>query len=147
MANYYNILPLDVKISFAKNLRNEIKKGKKYYFYDNGIRNAILNDFRPVSQRSDMGALWENFLLSERRKSLSHQLQDPGRFFWRTAQQQEIDYIEASGETLRAWEFKWNPKTRARIPKTFTRAYPQAQCQIISPENFDDFLSAAVEAS
>ncbi len=122
-------------------MRNEIRKGKKFYFYDNGIRNAIINNFQPPSQRTDIGPLWENFLISERMKSLSHMKLNVDRYFWRTTQQQEIDYIEESAQSLTAWEFKWNTKAKARIPKTFTRAYPQAKCSAVAPDNFMNLLT------
>ncbi|HFQ89137.1 MAG TPA: ATP-binding protein, partial [Desulfobulbus sp.] len=103
--------------AFSRNVRNEIRKGKKFYFYDNGIRNAIINNFQLSSQRTDMGPLWENFLISERMKSLAHMGLAVDRYFWRTTQQQEIDYIEESAQFLTAWEFKWNVKAKTRIPK------------------------------
>jgi len=127
--------------AFSRNVRNEIRKGKKFYFYDNGIRNAIINNFQLPSQRTDMGPLWENFLISERLKTLSNAGLKVDRYFWRTTQQQEIDYIEESTQSLAAWEFKWNPKAKARIPKTFTRAYSEARCSVITPDNFIDFLT------
>lgn len=132
--------------AFSRNVRNEIRKGKKFYFYDNGIRNAIINNFQLPSQRTDMGPLWENFLISERLKTLSNMGLKVDRYFWRTTQQQEIDYIEESTQSLTAWEFKWNPKARARIPKTFTRAYSEARCFVITPDNFMDFLTGSVTA-
>ena len=127
--------------AFSRNVRNEIRKGKKFYFHDNGIRNAIINNFQLPSQRTDMGPLWENFLISERMKSLAHMGLNVDRYFWRTTQQQEIDYIEETAQSLTAWEFKWNVKAKAKIPKTFTRAYPNAECSVVTPENFVDFLS------
>lgn len=130
--------------AFSRNVRNEIRKGKKFYFYDNGIRNAIINNFQLPSQRTDMGPLWENFLISERLKTLSNMGLKVDRYFWRTTQQQEIDYIEESTQSLTAWEFKWNPKAKARIPKTFTRAYSEARCFVITPDNFMDFLTGSV---
>ncbi|GBE13331.1 replication factor C large subunit [bacterium BMS3Bbin14] len=126
--------------AFSRNVRNEIRKGKKFYFYDNGIRNAIINNFQLPSQRTDMGPLWENFLISERIKALSHMGLNVDRYFWRTTQQQEIDYIEESAQSLAAWEFKWSNEKKARIPKTFTRAYPDAACSVVNPDNFMDFL-------
>ena len=131
--------------AFARNVRNEIRKGKKFYFYDNGIRNAIINNFQLPSQRTDMGPLWENFLISERMKSLSHTGINVDRYFWRTTQQQEIDYIEESPQSFAAWEFKWNPKTKARIPKTFTRAYPEARCFVVTPDKFMEFLTGETD--
>ncbi|MEA2114388.1 MAG: ATP-binding protein [Thermodesulfobacteriota bacterium] len=131
--------------AFSKNVRNEIRKAKKFYFHDNGIRNAIIRNFQLPSQRTDMGPLWENFLVSERMKALSQENRlDTEKYFWRTTQQQEIDYIEESPQSLTAWEFKWNPKAKARIPKTFTRAYPGAQCSVVKPDNFMDFLASGI---
>ncbi len=131
--------------AFSRNVRNEIRKGKKFYFYDNGIRNAIIKNFQLPEQRTDMGPLWENFLISERFKTLSLYNIDADSFFWRTTQQQEIDYIEESHQALTAWEFKWNSKTKGRIPKTFSRAYPNALCSVVTPENFMDFLTNGVD--
>jgi len=129
--------------AFARNVRNEIRKGKKFYFYDNGIRNAIIKNFQLPGQRTDMGPLWENFLISERLKIVSQRGLDVGRYFWRTTQQQEIDYIEESypHRSLTAWEFKWSNKKKARIPKTFSRAYPYARCFVVTPDNFMEFLT------
>ena len=127
--------------AFSRNVRNEIRKGKKFYFYDNGIRNAIINNFQFPTQRTDIGPLWENFLISERIKALAHNNLNVDRYFWRTTQQQEIDYIEETALSLTAWEFKWNRKAKARIPKTFTRAYPEAVCAVVTPDNFMEFLA------
>ena len=130
--------------AFSRNVRNEIRKGKKFYFYDNGIRNAIINNFQLPSQRTDMGPLWENFLISERIKALCHNSLNVDRYFWRTTQQQEIDYIEESPQSLTAWEFKWNLKAKARIPKTFTRAYPKAECSVVTPDNYMGFIADGI---
>ncbi len=127
--------------AFSRNLRNEIKKKKKIYFWDNGIRNAILRNFSPLALRTDTGALWENFLISERLKWLHNRDLDARTYFWRTLQQQEIDYIEERDGILWAFEFKWNPKARVKFPKTFLKAYPQSQPQVIHRENFDSFIS------
>lgn len=125
---------------FNKNVRNEIKKGKKFYFFDNGIRNAILGNFLPLNARSDTGALWENFLISERFKFLTNQDKDVQRFFWRTTQQQEIDYLEETNGNLKAFEFKWNPVGKGYLPKTFTNAYSGTTFQVITPGNFQEFI-------
>lgn len=130
--------------SFSRNVRNEIRKGKKFYFYDNGVRNAIINNFQFPTERTDIGPLWENFLISERIKALAHNNLDVNTYFWRTTQQQEIDYIEESAQSLAAWEFKWSNKKKARIPKTFTRAYPDAACSVVNPDNFMDFLTGGI---
>lgn len=125
---------------FSRNVRNEINTSRKIYFYDNGIRNAIINNFNPLALRSDVGALWENFLISERMKA-NHYNQAYGRsYFWRTYAQQEIDYIEEYGGRLHAYEFKWSPKAKAKFSKTFTEAYPDATTQVISKDNFEEFL-------
>lgn len=129
--------------AYNRNIRNEIKKGKKVYFYDCGIRNAIINDFRSLSSRQDTGALWENFVISERMKLLRYQNRDVQQFFWRTTQQQEIDLIEEEGPTLSAFEIKWSDKQKKRIPQTFTENYPKASTQIVTTENIEEFLMPA----
>ena len=126
--------------SYSRNLRNEIKKGKKIYFYDNGIRNAVLSNFATPEFRTDMGALWENFLVSERLKRNVYSGSYAQMFFWRTQSQQEIDYIEECDGQLNAFEFKWNPKTKASLPKTFIETYPGSSFEVISPDNYEDFI-------
>jgi predicted AAA+ superfamily ATPase len=125
--------------AFSRNLRHELKKTRKIYFYDNGIRNAIIKYFNPVGLRDDIGALWENFLVSERIKRMANRGLSVNSYFWRTAQQQEIDYLEECDGKLFAWEFKWN-NAKARFPKTFTNAYPHCETKIITPDNLDCFL-------
>lgn len=125
--------------AFSKNLRNEIKKNQKIYFYDNGVRNAVIRDYRPFVNRTDKGALWENFLISERLKQLRYAKQKSGMFFWRTKQQQEVDYVEVSGIEISGYEFKWNPKKDVRFPKTFTKNYSQ-KVHGIHRGNFRDFV-------
>ena len=124
-----------------RNVRNEIKKGKKIYFYDNGVRNTVIGNFLPLSSRTDTGALWENYLISERHKFLMNRDLDFQRFFWRTTQQQEIDYIEDVQGQLRAFELKWNPARKPHISKTFTNAYPNSEFQVITPDNMYIFLT------
>ena len=126
--------------SYSRNLRNEIKKGKKIYFYDNGIRNALLSNFAQPEFRTDMGALWENFLVSERLKRNVYKGTYAQMYFWRTQTQQEIDYIEECDGQLRTFEFKWNPKTKASLPKAFNEAYPGSSFEIITPENYEGFV-------
>lgn len=126
--------------SFSRNLRNEIKKGRKIYFWDNGIRNAIIKNFNQLVQRQDSGALWENFITSERQKTNHYSGTYVNRYFWRTHAQQEVDYIEEGDGQLTAWEFKWNPKAKGKIPKTFLETYPGTKTNIITPENMEDFL-------
>lgn len=123
-----------------RNVRNEIKKGKKVYFYDCGIRNAIINNFKPMNARTDVGALWENFLIAERVKYLRYHGIDADQYFWRTTQQQEIDLVEEYDEKLTAYEFKWSKTEKVRFPQTFTTNYPDATTQVISPENVEEFI-------
>jgi predicted AAA+ superfamily ATPase len=126
--------------SFSRNLRNELSKSRKIYFYDNGIRNAIIGNFSPLETRQDIGALWESFLISERLKFMKNNEKQAGCYFWRTKEQQEIDYIEEEDGRLKAFEFKWNTTGKAKISKTFANAYPHAATQIVTPDNFTDFL-------
>lgn len=126
--------------SYSRNLRNELKKSKKIYFIDNGIRNAIIGDYKDISLRNDTGALWENFIISERKKHLTYYNIYANTFFWRTNAQQEIDYLEEINGQLYAYEFKWNKNSKAKITKTFTKAYPNAITKIISPDNMEEFI-------
>ena len=126
--------------ALSRNVRNEIKKGKKYYFYDNGIRNAIINNFKPLSSRTDSGALWENYCISERKKTLAYEKKNVQVWFWRTAQQQEIDYIEEFENKYDAFEFKSNPMKKVRFSKTFIQSYNVTQTLVVSPENVEEFL-------
>jgi predicted AAA+ superfamily ATPase len=126
--------------AFSRNHRNEIKKGKKIYFYDNGIRNAILQNFSPLNLRQDVGALWENYFISERLKANHYRLHFAKKYFWRTFQQQEIDLIEDADGLLTAFEIKWNEKRQPKIPKTFAQAYPNHQFCIVNRTNYMDFL-------
>lgn len=128
--------------AYSRNVRNEIKKGRKIYFLDNGIRNAIIGNFLPLASRTDTGALWENYLVSERLKMLSSKGVHASAYFWRTTQQQEIDYIEEQGQILLACEFKWSAaKKKSRFPATFLRAYPQARTMVVTPGDYDHFLT------
>ncbi len=126
--------------SFSRNLRNEIKKGRKIYFYDNGIRNAIIRNFNPVNLRQDIGGLWENFLVSERVKSTSYQKLWLNRYFWRTHTQQEIDYLEEYGGKIHAYEFKWRKKKKTNFPKSFLDNYPHSETQLIDQDAYTSFL-------
>ena len=126
--------------SFSRNLRHELKSSRKIYFYDNGIRNALIADYRAPEVRQDIGALWENFVIAERMKSNEYYHRWVNRYFWRTKQQQEIDYLEEGGGNLHAYEMKWNPRAKASITKTFTEAYPNSEFQVITTDNIADFL-------
>jgi predicted AAA+ superfamily ATPase len=126
--------------SFSRNLRNELKKSRKIYFYDNGIRNALIANFSQIENRSDIGALWENFLVSERLKSLSYKAVWTNHWYWRNTEQQEIDYLEDGDGKLRAFEFKWNPRAKVKFPNSFKLAYPEASFEVVDRDNFDLFL-------
>ncbi|WP_395051885.1 ATP-binding protein [Flavobacterium sp.] len=125
----------------SRNNRNEINTSRKIYFYDNGIRNAIIGNFKSLEFRQDVGALWENFIISERVKLQSYKKWHGRNYFWRTYQQQEIDWIEEIDGAFSAFEFKWNTKKRNKnFPKTFIENYEVALKMNVTPENIDDFL-------
>ncbi len=126
--------------SFSRNLRNELKSSRKIYFYDNGIRNALVAAFQPINLRQDIGALWENWLISERMKYLKYHQIWANSYFWRTSQQQEIDYIEEKDGALFAWEFKWNPQKKGRFSRSFTEKYQPESQETIHPDNFEPFI-------
>ena len=126
--------------AFSRNLRNELKKTRKIYFYDNGIRNAVIKQFAPIELRNDVGALWENFCVSERMKRNYFLGYNFNCYFWRTTQQQEVDYIEEADGKLSAFEFKYNPKSKAKAPLTFSRNYHNSTFSVITPDNFIEWL-------
>jgi len=127
--------------SFSRNLRNELKSSRKVYFWDMGIRNAVIGNFSQIESRTDTGALWENFVIAERMKRLTYQDSFAHSWFWRTQQQSEIDYIEEEDGKLSAYEFKWNEhKANAKCPSAFATAYPEATFKVITPHNVDEFL-------
>jgi predicted AAA+ superfamily ATPase len=126
--------------SYSRNLRNELKASRKIYFTDNGIRNALIADFRPIDLRDDIGKLWENFLVSERFKRNAYAESYANSWFWRTTAQQEIDYIEEQDGHLSAFEFKWNPSAKTKQPKAFQAAYPDSSFEIVNRENFAGFV-------
>ncbi|MDD4741983.1 ATP-binding protein [Candidatus Falkowbacteria bacterium] len=126
--------------AFSRNARKEIVKGRKIYFVDNGIRNAVIANFKLPELRQDIGALWENYLVSERFKFLKYNDIWANSYFWRTYDQQEIDYLEERDGKLFAYEFKWSSKQKARLPKTFSNAYPDNQFKVINQENFEEFI-------
>ncbi len=132
----YIVFPLT---SFSRNLRNEIKTNRKIYFYDNGIRNALIQNFNPIELRNDTGALWENFLMTERHKRNHYHQKYCKGYFWRTRLQQEIDYVEEANGEITGYEFKWNPKAKVKIPAAFAETY-KADVEIITKDNFRDFV-------
>jgi predicted AAA+ superfamily ATPase len=126
---------------YRRNLRTEIEKSRKIYFYDTGIRNALAANFNPLNMRQDTGALWENFLITERMKSNHYNNRWVNSYFWRTTSQQEIDYLEEAEGRLYAYEFKWSAATGNSFPKTFLGSYPDTKTLIVTRDNFIDFLS------
>jgi predicted AAA+ superfamily ATPase len=125
---------------FSRNIRTEITKMRKVYFYDTGVRNALVSNFNTLASRNDKGALWENFLISEKIKMNSNLNNDAKSFFWRTSQQQEIDYIEEKENKLFAYEFSWNVNKKKKIPLTFLKAYSTMESEIITIVNYGRFL-------
>jgi predicted AAA+ superfamily ATPase len=123
-----------------RNLRNEINTSRKIYFYDTGIRNALINNFQPPEFRTDMGELWENFMMAERLKSLHYSRQYVNKYYWRTHQQLEIDLIEEANGQFYAFEFKWGTGKKKKIPSAFADAYNCYELKIIDPGNFLPFL-------
>ena len=125
--------------AYSRYLRKEITKAGKWYFYDNGVRNALISAFSPLSVRQDIGALWENYLLSERIKKNLNENLDKELYFWRTYDGQEIDLVETQGDEITAFEFKWGDKTPP-IPSAFTTAYPTTTYQVINRSNYLKFI-------
>jgi predicted AAA+ superfamily ATPase len=143
IAKYIDLLEklfIIVKLnSFSRNQRNEIKHNRKIYFYDNGIRNMLINNLNPLDSRNDKGALWENFLITERLKVQHYHLLFTNNYFWRTVQKQEIDFVEERNGKLVAYEFKWKKKNSDKIPASFLEKY-NATGTIIDKDNFRDFV-------
>lgn len=125
---------------YSKNLRKEISKKSKYYFYDNGIRNAVISNFNPINLRDDVGKLWENFLVIERIKKQAYHKIYANNYFWRTWDQKEIDLIEEREGRLFGYEFKYSP-TKQKIPTEFLKTYPNAEINIITPKNYLDLIT------
>jgi uncharacterized protein len=126
--------------SYSTNLKKELTKGKKIYFFDNGIRNALIGDYRPVAIRQDVGALWENYIISELWKKNSYDNAYGTFYFWRTADQQEVDLIIDKNGILHTYEIKWNAKAKARLSKTFSGNYPNHDFSVIHRENYWEYL-------
>lgn len=124
----------------SRNLRKELKRKRKIYFYDNGLRNAVIAQFQPIELRQDVGALWENWLISERKKTLHYSGIQANTFFWRTQDQQEIDYVEERDGKMWAYEMKWSAKAKPSFSQTFTQAYPEHVLQVINRENYYEWL-------
>ena len=142
--NYINLLEKSYVVfrltSFSKNIRNEIKANKKIYFYDNGVLNMLIGNFTTFQLRQDKGALWENFLVSERMKQLSYKQSIAKSYFWRTTTQQEIDYVETNADEVSAFEFKWATNKKVKLPKSFMDAY-NPSFLVVNKDNFREFLN------
>ena len=126
---------------FSRNLRKEITKSNRWYFYDNGIRNGIIGNFTRLETRTDVGALWENYLASERVKFQNYTQKTVSNYFWRTYDQQELDWLEEENANLKAFEFKWNENRKAKIPTAFAKAYPDASFEVVNKGNYLDFIT------
>ena len=141
--NYIDLLEKSFVVfrlkAYSTNERKEVTKMNKIYFWDNGIRNAIIEDFRPLELRNDIGALWENLLISERMKSKAWKEIGAKSYFWRNLQQREVDYLEEQYGELTDYEIKWNSDKKHKITLAFTNAYPNAKTEIITPLNFKEF--------
>ena len=144
VANYLDLLSkvfIIFKVEgFSRNLRKEIVKSSRWYFYDNGIRNGIINNFNRLDSRIDVGDLWENYLAVERLKKQHYQKIQTNNYFWRTYDQQELDWLEERGEALAGFEFKWNQNKKSKIPTAFAKAYPEASFEVINRSNYLDFI-------
>lgn len=125
---------------FSRNLRKEVTKKSKYYFYDNGVRNAIISNFNSLDLRDDIGKLWENFLVSERLKKQAYKNIFANNYFWRTWDQKEVDFVEEREGKIFGYEFKYSPNKK-RLPKEFLDTYPNATLEIISQDNYLDFIT------
>jgi len=146
VANYLDLLEkafIIKKLSpFSRNLKSEISSSRKFYFVDNGIRNAIIGNYASIASRNDTGGLWENFLLSERQKLLSYAGFYGQTYFWRTVQGQEIDYLEEIDGKIYPFEFKWNANAKTKIPNSFMEKYQPEPLRIIHKDNFWEWLSS-----
>lgn len=125
---------------FSRNLRKEITKTCRYYFWDNGIRNALINNFNPITIRTDIGQLWENYVFIERMKKRTYQHIYSNIYFWRTHDRQEIDMVEERGGKLYGIECKWSPKKLA-APRDWRKRYPEAEFMVVNRENYLDFIA------
>lgn len=126
--------------SFSRNLRKEINKSQKFFFYDVGIRNTIIRNYNVSDLRTDTGGLWENFCIVERIKHNENHRNFVNTYFWRTYDQKEIDYIEEAAGMLKCFEFKYNPKTKSKIPAEFLTTYPGSSFSVITPGNFYELI-------
>jgi hypothetical protein len=145
VANYLDLLAKVFVLfkveGFSRNLRKEVVKSSRWYFYDNGIRNGIINNFNKIENRNDIGGLWENYLASERIKKQHYEKTRTNNYFWRTYDQQELDWLEEKGDNLAGFEFKWNENRKVKIPTAFAKAYPEATFEVINKQNYLEFIT------
>lgn len=145
VANYLDLLSKVFVLykvdGFSRNLRKEIVKSSRWYFYDNGIRNGIINNFNKIENRNDIGGLWENYLTSERIKKQHYKKIRTNNYFWRTYDQQELDWLEEKADNLAGFEFKWNENRKTKIPTAFAKTYPDATFEVINKQNYLDFIT------
>ena len=127
--------------AYSTNLRKEVSKSSKWFFYDNGIRNAIINDFRLLSLRNDIGVLWENYLLGERLKKNAYQRKNAQYYFWRNYNQQEVDLIEVDNGKISAYEFKYSPAKKVKKPAAFASGYPDVKFGVVTKDNYLDWIT------
>jgi len=139
---FSKVFIIDKVTGFSRNLDNEITKKNKWYFYDNGIRNALIKNFNGLNLRDDQGKLWENYLISERLKRNEYQRSHSSHYFWRTHTKQEIDWIEEQNGKLTAFEFKWNHKKVMKAPMLWTKSYPGSSFEVIHTKNYLDFITS-----
>ena len=137
LSKVFIIYPLS---GYSRNLRKEVTKSKKWYFYDNGIRNALINNFSPIASRNDIGQLWEQYVIAERIKFNAYRKYQPEYFFWRTYDGQEIDFLEQQNQHLKAFECKWQPRS-VKKPLAFGKAYPEADFIIVDQTNYLDWIA------
>lgn len=130
--------------SFSRNVRTELKKSRKIYFWDNGVRNAVIGDFKALGLRTDVGALWENYVISERLKHNAYSSFYGKSYFWRTQMQQEVDYVEDIDGVLHAYEFKWSKTKQPRLAETFAKNYTDHTFEVVSPDNYQDFVRGTI---
>ena len=125
---------------FSRNLKKEITKNSRWYFFDNGIRNAVIANFNPIESRNDIGELWENYMISERLKYQEYRKLTSNNYFWRTYDQQEVDWVEERDGSIFGYEFKWK-ESKVKIPTQWKNAYPKSSFEVINKDNFEKWLT------
>ena len=137
-----NVFVLHKLEGFSRNLRKEVTKSSKWYFSDNGVRNVLIANMKSIELRDDVGALWENYIISERLKNQHYRRMIVNNYFWRTYDQQEIDWVEERGGQLFGYELKWNPRKQTKAPASWRKAYPDAKFEVISRENYTEWVNS-----